>query len=467
MPAIVSQRSNRRLPREPWTRPGAALLAATVFALICPRHVSGSEASAPPAAPSGAVTTVPLEYQETGYAFQFRDIIVVPRPVPFPKEPAAASNAVVRGVLKFGDNPDNAIAFLWQGGARRLVLDLNRNQDLTDDAEGGFSARALWSAAPTFLNQLFTNIHLTFPACAGPPMLVNLHWSMDTVRHPGQALCGAEMRSFWQGMVTVAGHDWEVGLIQNLSGQPGSFRHGQLLLRPWEEHTRPFMTAGEQMRDSLGLPWEGQNQMARASEAFALPPGVFFEGRAWQLDWSAEPRSREETLALRLTEQPTALGELRITGSFIQRLVLMGESYVVVLAQPSASVKVPPGRYYPYRARLKHGDAVASFNFGLPQSGKANVMEEISGAKMPVVRPPPPEQAVVVDERQAGVLAVGGPLTNCVSATRRGRNLLLSYRLIGAGGEPYWMPGWSGWKTPQFTVCTSGTKLGAGQFEFG
>jgi hypothetical protein len=467
MPAIMNLRMT------PWRRwkgclwPGVSWLAA-VISLTGAGNVSSAEDSVPSPAPSGPVTTVALEYQERGRPFQFRHVTVERQTIPFPKEPAAAGSNTVRGLLKFGDSPGNAIPFLWQGDVQKLFLDLNRNRDLTDDTNGVFSARVLYSAMPSFFHQAFTNIQLSFPATSGSaPMLVDLQWGMDTIRHPGQALCDAELRSLWQGKVTVAGHDWQVGLMQNLSDQPGSFRNGQLLLRPWEEQARPFMAAGEKLEDTLGMPWEGQNRMARASEAFVFSPGIFFEGRAWQLDWNAEPRSREEKLTLRLTEQPTPLGELQINGRFIERLILTGGPYVVVLARPPASVKVPPGRYQPYRVRLKQDGVEAFFNYGVPQTGKANVMETITGAKMPVVSPPPPAQAVAVEVQQPAVLAVGGPLTNCVSATRRGRNLLLSYRLIGAGGEPYWMPGWSGWKTPQFTVCTSGTKLGAGQFEFG
>jgi hypothetical protein len=468
MPAIMNKRNMPWLPRNGWTRPGAALLAAAVIAVTCPCNVSGSEDSARPAAPSGAVTTVPLEYQETSYHFLFRNVPVERRSVPFPKEPAAAPGNVVRGVLKFGDNPGNAIAFLWQPGAQKLFLDLNRNQDLTDDPAGMFSAQVLFSAAPVFINQMFTNIYVSFPASSGSaPMLVDLHLSMDTVRRPGQPFCDAELRSCWQGKVTVAGHDWQVGLLQNLSDQPGSFRHGELLLRPWEERDKRFFASSEVPEDTMGIAWQGKNQVVRASDAFAFSPGVFFEGHAWQLDWSAEPRGREEKLVLRFTEQQTALGELRITGSFIQRLVLTDGPYVVVLAQPPASVKVPPGRYHPYRVWLKQDEAEAYFNFGLPQTGKANVIEEITGSQLPVVSPPPPEQAVVVDEQRPAVLAVGGPLTNCASATRRGRNLLLNYRLIGVGGGEYWLARVSDWKPPQFTVGRSGKRIGSGQFEFG
>ncbi len=225
---------------------------------------------------SGASIMVPLEYRETHYQFMFREVSIERRLAHFPKEPAAAGGPVVRGVLKFGSNPSNAIPFVWQG----------------------------------------------------------------------------------------------------------------------------------------------KNWMARASEAFAFSPKLFFGGQACRAEWASEPRSTDEKLDLRLTEQPTALGELRITGSFIHRLVLTGEPYTVVLTEPAAAVKVPPGRYYPYRVQLKHGKAEAYFEFGLPSRGKANLVEETSGAQMPVVSPPGPEEAVVVDERRGGTLAVGGPLTNCVSSSR-------------------------------------------------
>jgi hypothetical protein len=414
------------------------------------------------------VTTVPLEYQETSFQFLYRKVPVERRLARFAKEPVLDPGPVVRGVLKFGGNPSNAVPFVWHGGAKKLFLDLNRNQDLTDDPAGVIPATMLWSAGPSYIHQMFTNVPLAFPtSSAGAPMLVDLELGMDMIRRPGEPLFTACLRSYWQGKVTREGHDWQVGLMQNLSAQPGSFEHGELLLRPWEERAKRFVASCEVPEDTLAVGWLGKNWMMRASDALAFSPKVFFEGRACQLDWSAEPRGREEKLALRVTEQPTALGELRITGSFIERLVLTGGPYVVVLAQPPASVKVPPGRYQPYRVWLKQGKGRAYFDFGVPQSGMANVVEEISGSQMPVLSPPRPEEAVVVDEGRAAVLAVGGPLTNCVSATHRGRNLLLSYRLIGAGGGEYRLASWGDGKPPRFTIERLGKRIGSGQFEFG
>jgi hypothetical protein len=259
--------------------------------------------------------------------------------------------------------------------------------------------------------------------------------------------------------------EWQVGLLPNLSDQPGSFLRGQLLLRPWAERNQPFIAASEKPEDTLGLPWQGKDWMARGSEAVAFTPKVFFGGQACQLDFSAEPRSREDTLVLRLTEQPMALAELRITGSFVHRLLLSGGPYLVLLNQPPASVKVPLGRYQPYRLWLQKGKAEAYFSYGVPLSGTANVLEEITGAQMPVVSPPPPQEGVVVDEQHSGVLAVGGPLTNCVWASHHGHNLALTYRLMGAGGGSY--KTWPSLGQPQFTITNSGRRIASSKFEFG
>ena len=44
------------------------------LAASCPGNVLGRQAPAQPGTPSGEVTTVPLEYQETRYQFMFPDV---------------------------------------------------------------------------------------------------------------------------------------------------------------------------------------------------------------------------------------------------------------------------------------------------------------------------------------------------------------------------------------------------------
>jgi len=165
------------LPRKGWMSPGAALVPMVVIAVTGPGSILGREDSARPGTPSGTVTTVPLEYQETSFQFLYRNVPVKRRLAPFPKEPALAPGPVVRGMLKFGGNPSNAIPFVWQGGAKKLFLDLNRNQDLTDDPAGVCSAQVLFSATPSFLHQMFTNLHLSFPA---PPAARRCWWTFNS-----------------------------------------------------------------------------------------------------------------------------------------------------------------------------------------------------------------------------------------------------------------------------------------------
>src|ERR1017187_2472883 len=129
------------LKRRTW--PSVGLLTAALFAVLWPTGALAGDPSATSGAPTGQVITVPLKYQEAPYGFLFSDPVIKYRAVPFPTEPALARGPITRGVLWFGVNPSNSIAFIWQSGANKLVLDLNRNEDLTDDPGGVSSARVL------------------------------------------------------------------------------------------------------------------------------------------------------------------------------------------------------------------------------------------------------------------------------------------------------------------------------------
>jgi hypothetical protein len=126
-----------------------------------------------------------------------------------------------RSVTPAWKTPSNAIPFLWCSSTKKLILALNHNQDLTDDPAGVFPARVLWSAEPACINQKFMDIHLSFPASsAGAPMLVDLRFSADTARRPGQPPCSAARRSNWQDKATPQGPGWQAALLQNSSDQP-------------------------------------------------------------------------------------------------------------------------------------------------------------------------------------------------------------------------------------------------------
>ena len=149
-------------------------------------------------------------------------------------------------------------------------------------------------------------------------------------------------------------------------------------------------------------------------------------------------------MRVRFTEQTPSLGELKITGDFVQRATLEGGPYLVVLDRPQAVVKVPVGSYGQAKVCLKKVDTEAHLDgAGQYASGR-----------------------ITVNDKRPAVLTAGGPLTNSVSITRRGKNLSLNYQLLGAGGA-YQLVNQDRLHPPEFTVYQGDKKVASGRFEFG
>jgi len=137
---------------------------------------------------------------------------------------------------------------------------------------------------------------------------------------------------------------------------------------------------------------------------------------------------------------------VKITGKFIQRLVLTGGPYLVCLDQPAGTVDIPVGSYSPSSILLKQGDTEAyQYNSSQPVSGSW----------------------IVVKTNAPVVLNVGGPLTNSVTATREGQDLSLDYKLIGAGGATYRLLNQDSSKPPKFTIYKSDREIASDNFQFG
>jgi hypothetical protein len=140
-------------------------------------------------------------------------------------------------------------------------------------------------------------------------------------------------------------------------------------------------------------------------------------------------------------QDPSApLGELRIEGQYIHKISLEGER-TQDLVDPCGTVKVPVGAYVVRPVELK-GGFVSTSRLPGDRFGK-----------------------IVVTEDTPGVLKVGGPLRQEITARRQGRLLVLSYRCVGIGGENYRniLPG----RAPRFTICKGGKAIASGHFEYG
>ena len=310
------------------------------------------------------------------------------------------------------------MAFLWQRSAGKLFLDINRNEDLTDDPAGAFDAHEAMSGR----YQTFAGVRLPLAGSpGGRTQLVNLSfWD-----YGARLNVNASLRSFWQGRVVLSGTDWQVGVVQNPFD--GSGRANYLLLRPWQKSDQPFNVGSGGALDALNFPQK-----------------VFIGDRLYQCEFS-DSQTDLNPASLQFTGEAGALGELQITGQFIQRLVLEGDAQLVVLDQPAGSVRVPLGVYTEAKVWLKQGECEAY--------------------REPARRPT--DRLLVIEADKPAMLMAGGPLSNSVSVVRRGRNLLLNYRLLGVGGDTYQLASSDRLNPPRFSVFVGDTQIDSGKFEFG
>jgi hypothetical protein len=443
-------------------RPGRAQLAASLLLGLLWLGGAGPLFSAENSAPAASLTptqSIYLEYRELDHSTATWAIPVTLQAAPFKKEPPLTQRDLTRGTLKFGNSTDHFTPFLWDRAQGKLYLDLNRNQDLTDDPDGVFSCPT--KGANEFY-QPFNNIHLTFKTPAGSHQaLVDLSFNAFGYQSSVSAAC----RYYWEGKVVQPGQEWQLALVDNLAGKLGSAEGGSLILRPWADRNQPI------------------DPQPGSLDYLSFSHNLFFGQQAYRLDCAYVQQDNHPKFRLDLTEQPEQLGELKIAGQGIHRLLLARAgpsgvpvqtaeqagaaeafakryglrlaasqlpSLVVVLDSPRPLVKVPIGAYES-RLTLEHGGAQArrlsDGYYGFAQTAKS----------------------LVVNPTNAATLVAGGPLTNSVSVTRRGRSLTLNYQLLGANGDAYQLQGPR--TQPEFAIYRPGKngdkKLASGKFEFG
>jgi hypothetical protein len=392
-------------------------VAALVFLVFNSQALFAAEKdAAPPTAGSTHLINLELCENKSG-PLNWDGLSIRRQNTVFKKEPALGQNKVARGFLCFGGQAGRDLPFIWDQTRRRLYLDVNRNQDFTDDSSAAYEAGG--SGPPVRAD--FSNVRIPFQTGGADVVLV---CSLNLYQYAPEQIGGSVIaRSFWAGKLVLEGKDWQVGLVPNLSfTQPA--QQGFLLLRPWSERDEPIDT----QNSCTCLPWPGL---------------LFFDGRAYATEATYTPQNEKQNYTLKLTPKDTELGELKLTGRFIRSLALLDRNRAVILNSPEPVVKVPTGAYAGYRVCLKAGTNQAFLKERF--YGKSNLVE-------------------VTASRQV-VLAVGGPLTNCVVATRLGRNLNLTYRLAGEGEREYQIAGPR--LQPEFVAYRGDKKVATGKFEFG
>ena len=376
---------------------------------------AGVAPTEPPAAAPPASFTADLTYEETDELLdQVQVGVKLQRPA-FKKEPRLPRQKVFRGSLLWGPRPDQAMAFLWGKTSGQLYLDLNRNRDLTDDPAGIFTSDSKGHY------QIFTNVHLVLRTAAGdrPARLL-----LQLINYrAGEVIAQAALCSYWQGRVSLHGKEWQFGLMASVLEDNASASPEEVLLRPWAERQRPV------------------NSIYSTPDVFNYTRNIFFGDHAYELDCRYDPGGASPKYRVTFKEQAPRLGELKITGTDLHRLILAAmPELTVVLDQPAGTVKLPVGSYSLAQVWLRKG--------------------ETEGASLGVGK-------LTVNEQRPASLLAGGPLTNSIQVGSEGYNLLLNYALLGAGGRGYKMPGRDGKHWPEFAVFQGTNRLAAGKFQPG
>jgi hypothetical protein len=364
--------------------------------------------------PSGAPQEVVLDYREVNYSLANNGWAVTQESSPFKKEPLVEKRSVFRGLLNWGDRTADAVPFLWDYSKGKLYLDLNRNRDLTDDPEG------VLTSPRTGSYQLFTNVHLT---CKTPSGSRRCLFDLNLSRQGEWASAYVNLRSLWAGKMTLQGQDREIGLVENPPGRYTRQQQGFLVLRPWADRESRIELAD-------GTP-----------EAIRFPKRLYWQNQAFEVARQFETQGNEEKCRLKLTPQQPRLGELKVSGACLHRIILEDpQGYTAVLDSPAGSTKIPPGNYNLNEVWVKSGTNLA-----------------VQTA----------ERKIVIKEGAPASLLTGGPLTNSVTAGRRGQHLVLSYQLVGADKGTYRLTEHNRSKPPEFAIYQGGKKVASGQFAFG
>ncbi len=364
------------------------------------------------AAPSQTLQIL-LEPQELSEPVETYTLQCVALSRPFAQEPDLGAHRVVRGAFGFGGATNEYTGFIWDHTANRLYLDLNGNGDLTDDSGSPFAGEY------EGLMQLFPRLKVSLRGASGrSACLLDLRLGSGA---PGQFQCTVAVRSVWQGRLELEGRTWQIGLAANPLAGPGA-KPQYFLLRPWEVRNEP-------LRLNPGTPYlaDWSDKMFLARHAFSVTASYT------NLDGASR-------YLLSLTPAQSSLGRLQVRGQFLYRLILKDPSgYEAILDSPFDDEPVPAGLYQNAEVWLRHETGEAFYIGALPVH----------------IRP---------NERLT--LVAGGPLTNIVTAERRGDDLALTYRLAGLRGLEYKLSD-NRTNPPDWKILSGDKELASGKFAYG
>lgn len=147
------------------------------------------------------------------------------------------------------------------------------------------------------------------------------------------------------------------------------------------------------------------------------------------------------TCLCKAQDQKSTLGELKLEGEHVERLVLRRkDGHTERFDQPGEVVELPVGEYHLMESHLDSG--YSCFQGIVPQ-----------------------DKWITIAENKPAVLKVGAPLKQTLEVKRQGRSLALEYKLLGIGDEGYTRADRG--NPPGFKVYKGDQEIASGQFAYG
>jgi hypothetical protein len=355
----------------------------------------------------GAPLSFPLQFSERGYLAT--RVELGRQETPFRKEPAFGRNdRVVRRTLRVGPSPADLLGLAVNLSKRTLYLDLNQNQDLTDDAKGVY--RSTTSACR------FRNVR--FCISNGGTNRCYLLDPLDlTVPERGFAT----IRSVYAGRIALHGQQWSLHVQDSLDGQ-------------FDARNRFMITGVSPSRQA------GDTSYARAPAS--VSQHLFIAGHQYQFTFAYSP-GEDGPLRVSVQEVSAPMGELALEGNSIRWLVLQGEACLALVDSPGKSLALPLDTYRLQSACVQ------------PAPGVKPLVSSSGGA------------SVTLEPGKVQSLKLGLPLVSSVLVGASRDVLTLRHVLRGAGGEVYAVPQSDRRNPPKFAVYLKDRLLATGSFKFG
>lgn len=147
------------------------------------------------------------------------------------------------------------------------------------------------------------------------------------------------------------------------------------------------------------------------------------------------------TCLCRAQDQKSTLGELKLEGEHVERLVLQRkDGHTERFDRPGETFKLSTGQYQLLESHLDGGYTC------------------FQGAGMQ-------NEWITITENAPAVLKVGAPLKQILEVKRRGKVLMLDFKLLGIGGEAYTSEKRS--EPPSFAAYKGDQEIASGQFAYG